>query len=116
MKTNAYSLATITVLCSGVIIALSVSYTLGNSMADMKLDSDYQLNYVFKINERNKKERGTKNDRNHRHFHLGIRRRHRHPDRYPLTEKQRGEKTMEFIVTAIIIAAASVVVTLIATR
>lgn len=60
MKTNAYSLATITVLCSGVIIALSVSYTLGNSMADMKLDSDYQLNYVFKINERNKKERDAK--------------------------------------------------------
>ena len=67
-------------------------------------------------NPENKKERGTKNDRNHRHFHLGIRRRHRHPDRHPLTEKQRGEKTMEFIVTAIIIAAASVVVTLIATR
>ena len=63
------------------------------------------------------KEKEVQNhDRNHRHFHSGIRRCDRHPDRYPLTEKQRGEKTMEFIVTAIIIAAASVVVTLIATR
>ncbi|MDD6061924.1 MAG: hypothetical protein PUB99_04835 [Oscillospiraceae bacterium] len=63
-----------------------------------------------------KKKEVLNHDSNHRHFHSGICRRHRHPDRHPLTEKQRGEKTMEFIVTAIIIAAASVVVTLIATR
>lgn len=60
MKSNAISLATITVLCSGVIIALSVSYTLGRSMAEMKLDADYQIDYHFKPNEMLKKDRDDK--------------------------------------------------------
>lgn len=43
MKTNGVSLATITILCTGVILSLAVSYTLGQSMQKMKMDYDYEL-------------------------------------------------------------------------
>lgn len=47
MKSNGISLATISVLCAGVIIAISVTYTIGQEFVKLKLDGDYELSCVM---------------------------------------------------------------------
>lgn len=47
MRTNAVSLATITILCSGVIISLATSYTIGQGLLGSKFDHDYKIEYTF---------------------------------------------------------------------
>lgn len=43
LKSNAVSLATITILCSGVILTISVSYSIGQGLKNAKIDYDYQM-------------------------------------------------------------------------
>ncbi len=56
LKSNAVSLATITVLCSAVIMTISVSYTIGTELEKTYMDDDYELTYSFAQNNLNQEE------------------------------------------------------------
>lgn len=50
LKSNGVSLATITILCSAVILTISASASIGQVLQNMRLDNDYELTYKFSNN------------------------------------------------------------------